>query len=171
MLIIPLCVQLILMLLAFIISCFALACLFVKTPSYIIILIFSILFGILVSVLVFGGTPIYEEEYDRTINLYALDSGNGVKGIFLLGGGTIHDVQYYIGYTNTKEDDYMQVKFDASNSVLRLKDDEIPRAEIYKQHGFSNFFDLILVEKSGVSEKAILYIPRDGLKNEYSVNY
>ena len=135
------------------------------------ILIPLLLFSLLILIMAFGGTSIYEEEYDKTINLYALDSDNGVRGTFLLGGGNIHDVQYYIGYTNTKEDDYMRVKFDASNSVLRLKDNETPRAEIYKEHKFRSFFNLILIEDIISSEKAILYIPRDGLKNEYSVNY
>lgn len=127
--------------------------------------------SVLLLLIVFGASPIYEEEYDRTVNLYALDSDNDIRGTFLLGGGNVHNIQCYIGYTNIVEDDYKQIKFDASNSVLRLKDDETPRAEIYKECKFISYFNLILLETMYSSEKAILYIPHDGLKNEYSVNY
>lgn len=139
--------------------------------KFLAIVIPPVLSGILILIMAFGGTPIYEEEYGRTVNLYALDSDNGLTGTFLLGSGTIQNIQYYIGYINIEEDDYKQIKFDASNSVLRLKDDETPRAEIYKEYKFMKYFNLILLETMYSSEKSILYIPRDGLKNEYSVNY
>lgn len=124
----------------------------------------------LIFVALFVGEPVYEEEYDKTINLYALDSGNGVKGTFLLGSGSVNDVQYYIGYTNVGGKDYAQVKFDASKSILRLDDEEIPRAEMYKIHSFGNVFGLFLIDKGYSGIKAILYIPTTGLKNVYEVN-
>lgn len=120
--------------------------------------------GLLVVVL---NTPVEENrDIDTSINLYALGSGNGVHGTFILGGGGINDIQYYVGYTNIDDNKFTQVKFDASKSILILDDNETPRAETYKYHRkiFGLFDDEI------TNSTTYIYIPKDGLKNVYEIN-
>ena len=136
----------------------------------IISIVLTFFFLVFSLILMFGGVPTYESDYTSTIDLYALESGSGLKSVFLLGGGTINNIQYYIGYTNVGNNDYRQVKFDASKSILRLDDEEKPRAEIYKRHRFYNVFDLMLIDKGYYDTDTIIYIPTDGLKNSYAVN-
>lgn len=131
-----------------------------------ILAIIALLFGIGLLVVELN-TPFEENrDIDTSINLYALGSGNGVHGTFILGGGSINDIQYYVGYTNIDDNKFTQVKFDASKSILILDDNETPRAETYKYH--KKIFGLL--DDEITNSTTYIYIPKDGLKNVYEIN-
>ena len=129
--------------------------------------LFSI--GVGISAYASGDKEYYDVEGD-SVYLYALGSGSGVHGTFLLGTGSIDDTQYYIGYTNIRNNEYKQIKFDASKSKLILDDSETPRAvPVLRKMKEKTFLPDVIVD-SPIQYGFDIYIPTDGIKQVYAVN-
>lgn len=100
-----------------------------------------------------------DESTVTTVSLRSIDYSNEVKGVFALGSGGVHGVDYYVCYEVLEDKGIKLTKFDANKTVIyeTLAENEMAYATV-KKDGYGNVIDIKM------------YVPQNTIQVEYNFN-
>ena len=133
----------------------------------VMVLVSLSIFTVVACVLMLGFT--HNVEYKRNLPLVSMSTGDGIKGRFFLGGGSIDDVQYFFYYTRSNDGSMRRVKIEQDMAVI-YEDIDNPSnayAVIYENKRVMAGIEL---NEPPVTTRIDFHIPKGSITQSFEMN-